>query len=252
MTEGASFVKAPIFRAAHANFPLWFPGANAIPCTSVNQLLSNPPRVYSQSEEIIHSFSHAAGFIATLVGAPFLVLAALHHGTVATLVGVCVFALTSALLYLASAIYHAMPQEGKAKVVCEIIDHAAIYLLIAGTYTPFTLGVLRGAMGWTLFGLVWTLALTGVLLKSINGVTHPRVSMWLYIGMGWLVVIAVKPLVANLAPAGLAWMAGGGLAYTGGCLFYAHKQWPFGHFIWHLFVLAGTTCHYFAILWYAI
>ncbi len=209
------------------------------------------PRDYSRAEEWTHALSHGAGFAGAVAGTPFLVLAAVHHGTAATLVGVCVFAFTAMLLYLASTVYHLMP-PGRAKDVCEIIDHAAIFLLIAGTYTPFTLGVLKGAMGWTLFGLVWAIALAGVVLKSIHGVRYPKLSLGLYIGMGWLVVIAAKPLIANLAPAGLAWLAGGGLAYTAGCVFYAHKQWPFGHFVWHLFVLAGTACHYFAILGYAV
>ena len=209
------------------------------------------PREYSRTEEWTHALSHGVGFAAAIVGTPFLVLAALHHGTAATLVGVCVFAFTAMLLYLASTVYHLMP-PGKTKDVCEVLDHAAIYLLIAGTYTPFTLGVLNGAMGWTLFGLVWAIALTGVVLKSIHGVGHPKLSLALYIGMGWLVLIAAKPLAANLAPAGIAWLAAGGLIYTAGCFFYANKQWPFGHFVWHLFVLAGTTCHYFAILGYAV
>lgn len=209
------------------------------------------PREYSRAEEWTHALSHGAGFAAAVAGTPFLVLAAVRHGTAATLVGVCVFAFTAMLLYLASTVYHLMP-PGRAKDVCEVIDHAAIYLLIAGTYTPFTLGVLNGTMGWMLFGLVWAIALTGVVLKSIHGVGHPKLSLALYIGMGWLVLIAAKPLVANLAPAGLALLAGGGLIYTMGCFFYAHKQWPFGHFVWHLFVLAGTACHYFAILGYGI
>jgi len=218
----------------------------------VNQTSSQIDRVYSRAEEIAHYASHGVGFLAVLAGAPFLVIEALHRGGTAGIVGVCVFAFTAALLYLASTIYHAMPEGSRAKEICEVTDHAAIFLLIAGTYTPFTLGVLRGAMGWTLFGIVWALALAGVILKSIHGVRYPKLSLAIYIGMGWLVLIAIKPLVTNMAAPGLAWMAGGGIAYTVGCYFYAHRQLRFGHFVWHLFVMTGTACHYFAILWYAM
>jgi hemolysin III len=217
----------------------------------VNQTTPKIPRDYSRTEEMAHSMSHGAGFVGALVGAPFLMMAALQHGGRMTLVGVCVFAVTAALLYLSSMVYHLMP-PGKAKEACEVIDHAAIYLLIAGTYTPFTLGVLRGPMGWTLFGLVWAIALVGVVLKSIHGVRYPRLSLALYVGMGWLILIAAKPLAANLALPGLLWLAGGGIAYTVGVLFYVNKRLRFGHFVWHLFVLTGTACHYFAILWYAV
>ena len=200
-------------------------------------------------EEMAHTVSHGVGFVGALVGLPFLVDAALRHGGGAALVGVVVFAVTAALLYLSSTIYHALP-SGRAKEACEVVDHAAIFLLIAGTYTPFTLGVLRGGMGWTLLGLVWTIALAGVILKSIHGVRHPKLSLSLYVGMGWLIVIAGRQLVMNLPLPGLLWLAGGGIAYTVGVVFYVKKRWVFGHFVWHLFVLTGTACHYFAILWY--
>ncbi|MDD5350394.1 MAG: hemolysin III family protein, partial [Chthoniobacteraceae bacterium] len=189
------------------------------------------PRSYSRAEEFSHWASHGAGFLGALVGAPFLIQAALRHGGGLILVGVIVFAATAALLYLASTIYHSLP-PGKAKEVCEVVDHAAIYLLIAGTYTPFTLGVLRGAMGWTLLGLVWAIAVAGVILKSIHGVRYPRLSVVLYVGMGWLILVAIRPLVQNLPLPGLLWMAGGGLAYTAGVAFYLAKQLRFGHFVW--------------------
>lgn len=194
--------------------------------------------------------SHAAGFVGALVGAPFLIEAALRHGGAAALVGASVFAVTAALLYLSSTVYHALP-PGKSKEVCEVVDHAAIYLLIAGTYTPFTLGVLRGTLGWTLFGLVWTIAVVGVILKSIHGVRYPKLSVGLYVGMGWLMVIAARPLYLRLPLPGLLWLAGGGIAYTVGVAFYLDKKRRFAHFVWHLFVLAGTACHFFAVLWYA-
>jgi len=197
-----------------------------------------------------HWVSHGAGFVGALVGAPFLIDTALHNGGGAALVGVVVFAVTAALLYLSSTVYHMLP-PGKTKEMCEVIDHAAIYLLIAGTYTPFTLGVLRGTTGWTLFGAVWTIALAGVILKSIHGVRYPKLSTALYVGMGWLIVVVARPLAAHLPLPGLLWLAGGGLAYTVGVVFYLNKRLRFGHFVWHLFVLTGTACHYFAILWYA-
>lgn len=216
----------------------------------MNSTKPNVPRDYSRAEEMAHYLSHGVGFLAALVGAPFLIEAALRHGGAAAVVGASVFAVTAALLYLSSTIYHAMP-PGRSKEVCEVVDHAAIYLLIAGTYTPFTLGVLRGTLGWTLFGLVWTIAVVGVVLKSIHGVRYPKLSVALYVGMGWLMVIAARPLYLRLPLPGLLWLAGGGVAYTVGVAFYLDKQRRFGHFVWHLFVLTGTACHFFAVLWYA-
>ncbi len=207
-------------------------------------------REYSRAEETLHALSHGAGFFGALIGTPFLVQAALRHGGGAALVGVVVFSVTAALLYLSSTVYHVLP-VGKLKEACEVVDHAAIFLLIAGTYTPFTLGVLRGTLGWSLLGLVWGIALSGVILKSIHGVRYPRISVALYLGMGWLIVVAARSLCLNLPLPGLLWLAGGGLAYTVGVAFYVNKRLVFGHFVWHLFVLAGTACHYFAILWYA-
>ncbi|MEI8233515.1 MAG: hemolysin III family protein [Verrucomicrobiota bacterium] len=217
----------------------------------MNQTIQKARQGYSRAEEITHWVSHGAGFAGALIGTPFLIQAALLHGGPMALVGVSIFAVSAALLYLASTIYHGLP-PGRAKEVCEVLDHAAIYLLIAGTYTPFTLGVLRGPMGWTLLGLVWAIALAGVGLKSVHGVRYPRLSVILYLGMGWLILIAIRPLAHNLPLPGLCWLAGGGLAYTAGVAFYLAKQLRFGHFVWHLFVLGGTACHYFAVLWYAV
>ena len=216
----------------------------------MNSTLPNVSRDYSRAEERAHYLSHAVGFVGALIGAPFLIEAALRHGGAAAVVGASVFAVTAALLYLSSTVYHAMP-PGKPKEVCEVVDHAAIYLLIAGTYTPFTLGVLRGTLGWTLFGLVWTIAVVGVVLKSIHGVRYPKLSVGLYIGMGWLMVIAARPLYLRLPLPGLLWLIGGGVAYTVGVAFYLDKKHHFSHFVWHLFVLTGTACHFFAVLWYA-
>jgi hemolysin III len=135
--------------------------------------------------------------------------------------------------------------------VFHILDHGAIYLLIAGTYTPFTLGVLRGPWGWTLFGLIWALAVAGIVLKSVGGVRHPRLSTALYLAMGWLILAAARPLWRAMPGWGLFWLAAGGVAYTAGVGFYAARRMRYAHFVWHLFVLAGTACHFVAVLRYS-
>jgi hemolysin III len=208
-------------------------------------------RVQSRGEELANSISHAIGLIAALVATPFLIKLAAQRGDSPFLVGVSIFAASMVLLYLSSTIYHALP-AGRAKGVFRIIEHSAIYLLIAGTYTPFTLGILHGAWGWTLLGLIWGLAAAGVALKAFGKMSHPLFSTSLYLLMGWLIVIAVNPLYERLPATGLLWLVTGGLAYTLGVVFFAvDSRLRYGHFIWHLFVMAGTACHYFAVLWYA-
>lgn len=207
-------------------------------------------RAQSRGEEIANSLSHGTGLLAALIVLPMLVVGAVPHGTAAVL-GAVVFAVTMALLYLASTLYHALAAT-RAKRVFQILDHGAIYLLIAGTYTPFTLGVLRGPWGWTLFGCIWVLAAGGIVLKAVGGVGHPRFSIGLYIAMGWLVLVAVKPLWQAMAGWGLFWLVAGGVAYTGGLAFYAASRMRYAHFVWHLFVLAGTACHFIAVLRYAV
>ena len=208
-------------------------------------------REQSQAEEIANSISHGIGLIAALVGAPFLIMHAVRHGDTGFIVGTSVFSATMIFLYLASTLYHALPM-GKAKGVFRVIEHSAIFLLIAGTYTPFTLGVLRGAWGWTLLGVVWGLAIVGVALKVFDKAYHPILSTGLYLLMGWIVVIAVDPLLARVPTAGFLWLLAGGLSYTAGVVFFAtDSRLQYGHLIWHLFVIAGTACHYFAVIWYA-
>lgn len=210
-----------------------------------------PEREQSRGEEIANSVSHGIGLVAALVATPFLVLQAVRRGDTGFIVGASVFAATMVLLYLASTLYHALP-IGKAKRVFRVIEHSAIFLLIAGTYTPFTLGVLRGAWGWTLLGLVWGLAVAGVALKAFNKMSHPIISTSLYLLMGWLILIAVNPLYARVPASGLLWLVAGGVAYTAGVAFFAaDSRLRYSHFIWHLFVMAGTACHYFAVFWYA-
>jgi hemolysin III len=206
-------------------------------------------RTQSLGEEIANSVSHGMGFLAALIAVPVLVLGAVPHGA-AAVVGATVFGVTVVLLYLSSTLYHALAPN-RAKRVFHILDHGAIYLLIAGTYTPFTLGVLRGPWGWTLLGLVWALAIAGIVFKSLGGLRYPRISTGLYVAMGWLVLAAAKPLWHAMPGWGLFWLAAGGIAYTAGVGFYAAKQVRYAHLVWHLFVLAGTACHFVAVLRYA-
>jgi hemolysin III len=180
---------------------------------------------------------------------PVLIVGAMQHGPAGVL-GVVVFAGSAALLYLASTLYHALAPT-RARDVLRIIDHSAIYLLIAGTYTPFTLGVLRGPLGGTLLALIWGLALAGVALKSIGGIRYPRLSTAVYLAMGWMIVAAARPLWTLMPAWGLFWLTAGGLLYTAGVGFYAASRIRYSHFVWHLFVLGGTTCHFIAVLHYA-
>ena len=212
--------------------------------------LTSKERAQSHAEEIANSLSHGIAFLATVAVSPVLIVSAVQHFSPASIVGASVFAFTMMLLYITSAFYHILPAS-TAKRVFHILDHGAIFLLIAGTYTPFTLGVLRGAWGWTLFGLVWGIAAVGVVLKSIGGVRYKKLSTLLYLAMGWLIIIAVKPLWLNMPSWGLFWLAAGGAAYTVGVGFYAAKRIPYAHFIWHLFVITGTACHFVAVLRYA-
>jgi len=208
-------------------------------------------RPQSWGEEIANTLSHGAGLVAALVGASFLIATAVQRGNASFIVGASIFAGTMVLLYLASTLYHAWPAN-RAKGVFMVCDHAAIFLFIAGTYTPFTLGILRGGWGWALFGIVWSLAATGIAFKVIGGAQRfPRLSTGVYLGMGWVVVIAVVPLWHLMPPAGLWWLLAGGLAYTVGVGFFAAERIRYGHLVWHLFVLAGSACHFCAVLWYA-
>ncbi len=208
-------------------------------------------RPQSLGEEIANSISHGVTLLAVLIAAPFLVVAAAQRGDAADIVGASIFAATMVLLYATSMLYHALPPT-RVKRVFQILDHGAIYLLIAGTYTPFTLGALRGPWGWTLFGLVWTMALAGVAVKAVGGIRYPRVSTALYLTMGWIAVIAIKPMWQLIPGWGLFWLLAGGLAYTLGVAFFATDgRVRYGHFVWHLFVAAGTACHFIAVFGYA-
>ncbi len=208
-------------------------------------------REQTLGEEIANTISHSVGLGASIVGTPLLIVHAVQQGGIGYIVGCSIFAATMIALYLASSLYHSF-RPGRLKHIFRVIDHSAVYLLIAGTYTPFTLGVLYGAWGWTLLILIWVLALTGVALKVLRRINHPIISTILYLLMGWLIIVAIDPLYTRLPFAGLAWLVAGGLAYTLGTIFFmADSRLRYGHFIWHWFVLAGTTCHFFAVYWYA-
>lgn len=209
-------------------------------------------RIQSRGEETANSISHGIGFIASFIGMPFLIIQALKNGDAGTVVAMALFSASMIILYLASTLYHALP-GGKAKQMFRVIEHSAIYLLIAGTYTPFTLGILRGAWGWSLFSIVWTIATIGIVLKAFKKAAHPVLSTGLYLLMGWLVVVAAVPMAEKIESTGGLLIIAGGLSYTIGVVFFAlDSRLKYSHFIWHLFVLAGTTCHYFAVLWYAV
>jgi hemolysin III len=212
--------------------------------------IASRERTQSPGEEIANSVSHGVAFLAAVAAAPVLVLSAARHDGASRIAGASVFAAAMVLLYLTSTLYHALPRN-RAKRVFQVLDHAAIFLMIAGTYTPFTLGVLRGTWGWTLLGLVWGLALAGVVLTAAGGVRYPKLSTGLYLAMGWLILIAVKPLWLRMPSSGLIWLGAGGIAYTVGVVFYAANRVRYSHFVWHLFVITGTTCHFFAVLRFA-
>lgn len=209
-------------------------------------------RPQSLGEEIANAVSHGLGFLLAVASLPILVWQAAQRGGALDVVAVSVFAGTMILLYLISALYHAVP-DPRTKAWLNRLDHAAIYLFIAGSYTPFTLGVLQGGWGWSLFGVVWGAAAFGVTVKLLNRLKHPLVSTGLYVAMGWVAVVAAGPLIDRLSPAGMAWLVAGGVSYTLGALvFLVDHRVRYGHFIWHLFVLGGSTCHFFAVLWHAL
>ena len=208
-------------------------------------------RPQSRPEEIANSLSHALGLAAALPAGALLMLAALRRGDPLFVASSLVYVTSLVGLYLASTLYHGLP-AGPAKARWLIHDHAAIFLFIAGTYTPFTLGVLRGPWGWALFGAVWALALAGIACKVRWGAAaRPRLSTAVYLGMGWLFVLAAGPVWRLVPPAGLLWLLGGGLAYTLGVVFFRAEHTRYAHLVWHAFVLAGTACHFVAVLLFA-
>jgi hemolysin III len=208
-------------------------------------------REQSPGEEIANSVSHALGGVVAVIAAIALVTTAVERGSASGIVGASVFAATMVFVYVTSTTYHALTHN-RAKKVFKILDHSAIFLLIAGTYTPFTLGVLRGTLGWSLLVLVWGLAMLGVAFTAISRLRYPTICTLIYLAMGWLIVVAVQPLWNHLPPEGLFWLAAGGVAYTGGVVFFAADRVRYGHLVWHLCVIAGTACHYIAVYRYSM
>ena len=202
-------------------------------------------------EEAANALSHGVGFLLAVASLPVLLNFTARHGSRTALLGACVFSLTMMLLYFASAVYHWLPR-GRAKDWFNRLDHAAIYLFIAGTYTPFALGLIHDSTGWAPFALIWSLALAGMWAKVRNRLRNPRWSTALYIALGALAVLAAAPLLQRLPFDGVLLLLGGSLAYTVGVVFFLLDQRVrYGHFVWHLFVLIGSTCHFFATLWHA-
>ena len=208
-------------------------------------------RDQSVAEEIANSLSHGLAFLLSLAALPVLVDAAVQRGGAADVVAACLFAGTMIVLYGVSTLYHALP-AGRAKVCFNRLDHAAIFLFIAGSYMPFLLGVLKGAWGWSLFGVVWAAATLGVVSKLLDRLKHPLWSTGLYVAMGWVVLIAAAPLYERMSATGLAWLVAGGVSYTlGAAIYLFDSKVRYGHLVWHLFVIGGSTCHFYAALWHA-
>ena len=208
-------------------------------------------RPFTLGEEIANAVTHGLGLVLSIAGLVILTVFASMRGGAWHVVSVSIYGATLVMLYTASTFYHALP-ERKGKWLWRLLDHSAIYLLIAGTYTPFTLVNLRGGWGWALFGTVWGLAVAGTLIEVLWRRRIRWISLAFYLGMGWMIAIAAGPLVRSLAPGGLTLLGLGGLAYCLGVVFYVWRQLPYAHMVWHLFVLAGSALHFFSVLFYVI
>jgi hemolysin III len=202
-------------------------------------------------EEVMNAVTHGIGTLLAVAGLVLLTVLAYLHGDIWHIVSFSIYGTTLVLLYLASTLYHSFTNE-KVKRVFKILDHSAIYLLIAGTYTPFTLVPLHGVLGWTVFGVVWGLAIIGIVFKVFFTGRFKLVSTICYLGMGWFIVFAIKPLLATVPALGMGWLFVGGLFYSLGSIFYLWKKIPYNHAIWHLFVLAGSVSHFIAVFFYVL
>jgi hemolysin III len=222
-------------------YTLYLPPLSNAPC------IQAPPRL---GDILANAISHGVGAAFALVGAAYLVYVS-SHGNSRQIISCCIYAATLVLVYICSTLYHSLVRT-RARRVFHILDHSSIYLLIAGTYTPFTLVSLRGTLGWTLFAVVWSLAIAGIIFKSLAIGRFELASAVIYLGMGWLVVFAMRPLLQGVPWHGVLWLAAGGAAYTVGILFFAFDRVPYFHGVWHLCVLAGSIAHYFAILFYIV
>ena len=203
------------------------------------------------ANEIANAVTHGIGTGLAAAALVLLIIFASIHGDAWHIVSFSIYGATLVILYLSSTLYHSFQRE-KLKYILKIIDHSAIFLLIAGTYTPFTLVTLRGPLGWTLFGIIWGLALAGVLFKAFFVNRFAILSTCFYIVMGWLIIGSIKPLINNLPGGGLVLLVAGGVFYTAGIFFYARTRNLFNHAVWHLFVLGGSICHFFSVLFYVL
>jgi hemolysin III len=203
---------------------------------------------YPVAEERINTYSHGFGLVLSVVA---LLLLAVKAQGLLELVSVTVFAASMIALYGSSTIYHGTSNVAR-RVWLRTVDHAMIYVLIAGTYTPFSLLVLQGKTGWAVFGVTWAMAATGIIIKLFHTGRYDKVSTAMYVFMGWIIVFAIKPLIANLSPDGLAWLFAGGVSYTGGALFYSVKKMPFGHASFHIFCLVGSACHFVSVYYFVL
>ena len=214
---------------------------------------ATPEREQTAGEELANALTHGLGLLLSVAALTLMVVFASLRRDVWIIVSCAVYGATMILLYLASTLYHGA-RPGRAKAIWNVLDHGAIYLLVAGTYTPFALGPLRtaGGWGWGLFGAIWGLAIAGIVFQSLHIHRFRALSVISYLGMGWLAVAAIRPLWRHLGPLGVLWIAIGGVFYTVGVAFYAWKRLRFAHAIWHLFVLAGSLAHFFGVLLHVV
>jgi hemolysin III len=209
------------------------------------------PRSKLSVEELANTITHGIGLALSIAGFIALLVVAAFRGGALRIISCAIYGTTLVCLYAASTLYHSLSSP-RVKRALKIFDHSAIYLLIAGSYTPFTLVTLRGGWGWSLFATVWALAMGGIVFK-LWFIDHFKIlSTVLYLAMGWIALIAIKPLLSTIPPHGLYWLVAGGLLYSIGVAFFAAHRIPFGHAIWHVFVIAGSTCHYLAVLFYVV
>lgn len=214
-------------------------------------LVAARDRVYTFGEQLADAITHGLGVVLAIVGLCVLVVRASLYGNVWHIVGSSVFGATLVMMYAASTLYHSIPLP-RARHVLRVIDHSLIYFLIAGTYTPFNLVTLRGPWGWSLFGFTWGLAIVGVGLKIFTTGRYEKISLAVYLMMGWCALVAIKPLIDGLEPGGLILLAAGGVVYSGGVAFYTWERLRYHHAIWHLFVLGGSLLHWFTVYYYVV
>jgi hemolysin III len=213
-------------------------------------LISQPSiRLFTFGEEIAHSITHGVAAVLSIAGMTVLLFLAVTHGNIYQIVGFSIYGTTLFILYMASTLYHGF-QHPRLKRIFKIFDHASIYLLIAGTYTPFILVSLRGRLGWTVLSVIWAIAILGVGFKALFIERFQKLSVVGYVLMGWLCIVLIREMLVNIPPGGLILVAAGGAAYMIGVVFYALQKIPYMHVVWHFFVLGGSIFHYFAVLLY--